>query len=72
MTSDALMVVETLFTIIWQYFTSWYIPGTNVTPAMAGFGILFFTVFLRILGKFLFGIWVHSDGFGINGDKEGD
>lgn len=33
MTSDALLVVECLFSTIWQLFTSWYIPGTDVTPA---------------------------------------
>lgn len=33
MTSDAILVVECLFSSIWSLFTSWYIPGTNVTPA---------------------------------------
>lgn len=33
MTSDALLVVQCLFSTIWQLFTSWYIPGTDVTPA---------------------------------------
>ena len=33
MTSDAIMVVECLFSTIWSLFTSWYIPGTQTTPA---------------------------------------
>ena len=33
MTSDALLAVQCIFTTIWSLFTSWYIPGTNVTPA---------------------------------------
>lgn len=57
MTNDALLVVETLFSTIWSLFTSWYIPGTNVTPAVALFGILFFTVFIKIVGRFLFDAW---------------
>lgn len=32
MTDDALLVVKCLFTDIWSIFTSWHIPGTNVTP----------------------------------------
>ena len=33
MTADALLVLQTLFQSIWMLFNSWYIPGTNVTPA---------------------------------------
>lgn len=33
MTSDAILVLDCLFTTIWQLFTSWYIPGTETTPA---------------------------------------
>lgn len=41
MTSDAMLVVKTLFSTIWSIFTSWHIPGTNVTPmAMALFLIV--------------------------------
>lgn len=55
MTSDAMLVVRTLFGVIWRLFTSWYIPGTDgVTPAMAflfvlaaGIGLRFV---LRVLG----------------------
>lgn len=33
MTADALLVVRTIFSVIWRLFTSWHIPGTNTTPA---------------------------------------
>ena len=33
MTSDALLVLQCLFSTIWSLFTSWYIPGTQTTPA---------------------------------------
>lgn len=56
MTNDALSVVSVLFSTIFRLFTSWYIPGTNVTPAVALFGILFLTLIFRILAKVL-GLW---------------
>lgn len=50
MTSDGLAVVQALFSLIWRFFTSWYIPGTTVTPAAAflffmaaGIGLRFFS-----------------------------
>ena len=52
MTADALLVLRTLFGSIWALFNSWYIPGTNVTPA-AFFIFLCCAYFaLRILGHF--------------------
>lgn len=33
MTADFLMVLRSLFRSIWLLFTSWNIPGTNVSPA---------------------------------------
>lgn len=56
MTNDALSVVSVLFGSIFQLFTSWYIPGTNVTPAVALFGILFITLVFRFLAHVL-GLW---------------
>ena len=61
MTSDALLVVQCLFSTIWSLFTSWYIPGTNVTPAVALFGILFIVILFRVLSRVL-GLW--DDGKG--------
>lgn len=33
MTNDAIAVLQCLFQTIWSLFTTWHIPGTNVTPA---------------------------------------
>lgn len=56
MTNDALSVVAAIFSTVFQLFNSWYIPGTNVTPAVALFGILFLTIVFRILSR-VFGLW---------------
>lgn len=56
MTSDALLVVEAIFETVWRIFNSWYIPGTNVTPAVLGFGVLFILVVKWMLSKIL-GLW---------------
>ena len=54
MTDDALMVLECLFSTLWALFTSWYIPGTDVTPAeffmFLGFAGLSITFLFRMLG----------------------
>lgn len=50
MSDDAVLVLECLFQTIWQFFTAWCIPGTNVTPAS-------FALFLLVAGlglNFLF------------------
>lgn len=53
MSNDALLVLKCLFETIWRLFTSWHIPGTDVTPAAmffflaaAGIGLTFVTRFL--------------------------
>lgn len=56
LSNDALLVVECLFGTIWKFFNSWYIPGTNVTPAVMMFGFLFLKIVFRFVGQF-FGIW---------------
>lgn len=56
MTDDALLVLKTLFQTIFSLFTSWYIPGTNVTPAVAFFGILFISILFRVFSRLL-GLW---------------
>lgn len=61
MTRDAISVVSMIFSTVFQLFNSWYIPGTNVTPAVAFFGILFLTILFRVLSR-VFGIW--DDGKG--------
>ena len=61
MTNDAMSVVSTIFSTVFTLFNSWYIPGTNVTPAVAFFGILFLTILFRVLSR-VFGLW--DDGKG--------
>lgn len=58
MTADAVLVVKTIFNTIWLLFTSWHIPGTNVTPASFFMFCLVFSFILRWLGS-LFG-WLSS------------
>jgi len=50
MTNDALLVLQCLFDVIWRLFTSWYIPGTETTPAA-------FLMFIGVCGlalKFMY------------------
>lgn len=61
MTNDALSAVAVMFSSVFTLFNSWYIPGTNVTPAVAFFGILFLTILFRVLSR-IFGLW--DDGKG--------
>lgn len=51
MTSDALLVLQSLFSTIWSLFTSFKIPGTNVTPAMWAFFLLFAALGLRLCAR---------------------
>lgn len=52
MTDDALLVVQSLFSVIWRLFTSWYIPGTNVTPAVMALFLAAAGIGLRLLIRF--------------------
>ena len=63
MTSDAILVLKCVFTNIFRFFNSWYIPGTNVTPGTAAFGCLFLSVVFRFVGQAL-GILASSPGSG--------
>ena len=49
MTNDGILVLECLFGNIWRLFTSWNIPGTEVTPG----GFLAFLVFGGIVLRWL-------------------
>lgn len=53
MTGDAILIIRTLFGPIWSLFTSWHFPGTNVTPASAGFFLLLANFVLRHVEQFL-------------------
>lgn len=55
MTSDALSFLSGVFEQIFSLFTSWHIPGTNVTPAMWFVFLLSVGVLFRFLGKLGFG-----------------
>lgn len=53
MTSDALLILQSIFRVIWRLFTSWYIPGTHVTPAawaLFCLVVLFLVRFIKTLG----------------------
>lgn len=49
MSADALSVLSGLFSAVWQLFTGWYLPGTNVTPAAFAISILFIWLLIRRL-----------------------
>lgn len=55
MAADSILVIRSLFTTIWSLFTSWHIPGTNVTPAAWAFfaltAVLVFRIFRRLFGS---------------------
>lgn len=61
MTNDAISVLVCLFSNIWRLFNSWFIPGTNVTPAEAFFGILFTVMMFNFVGSAL-GIFSRAGG----------
>lgn len=57
MTTDAVEIVRLLFEVVWRLFSSWYIPGTHVTPAdfflfliLAGMGLKFLKSLLGLGG----------------------
>jgi hypothetical protein len=47
MTSDAIKFYLGYIPLIWKFFTSWYIPGTNVTPAAMCFFVLAIGLVIR-------------------------
>lgn len=55
MITSAVQIVRFIFTQVWRLFNSWYVPGTNVTPAGFLFLVLFLTLVLKF-GKRLFGL----------------
>lgn len=65
MTADGVLVLRSIFTVIWKLFTSWYIPGTHTTPAAFAVFILVTGLILRST-KFLLGAAGNMMG------KEGD
>lgn len=55
MIPDAVLIVNWVFTSVWRLGTSWFIPGTNVTPLGLAFFFLAASVILRILKRNFFG-----------------
>lgn len=55
MTSDALSFLSGVIGVLFSIFTSWHIPGTNVTPAMWFVFLLSVGILFRFLGKLGFG-----------------
>ena len=55
MSNDALSVLECLFSTLWSLFTSWNIPGTNVSPAEMFLFLLAAGIGLRFVLSFLTG-----------------
>ena len=55
MGSNAVLIVKVFFSSVWQLFTSWYIPGTNVTPAAASFLLLVSFFILRWIKQYFLG-----------------
>ena len=60
MTDDALLVTKSIFGTCFKLLNSWYIPGTNVTPAVALFGLLFLAILFRIINH-VFGLFGQED-----------
>lgn len=55
MTSDALLVVQTLFGTILSLFNSWYIPGTHTTPFEFAVFALAFAFVIKIV-RYIFSL----------------
>ena len=69
MTSDAILILQTLFGPIWSLFTSWSIPGTRVSPAEWAFFVLGTILCIKILKRLLFDHY--NDDFNDKGGGSG-
>jgi len=56
MNQNALAIISLIFGPIWRMFTSWHIPGTNITPAAMGVFIVFFGLVVRYIHRLLLGV----------------
>lgn len=50
---EGTLVVVFIFTRCWDFFTTWYFPGTNVTPAAFMFFSLHLVIGLKVLKRYL-------------------
>lgn len=65
MTADALLVVQTVFSVIWRLFTSWKIPGTDTTPAAWFLFVALAVLALKFLKSFIPGFEVVQTSSGV-------
>lgn len=49
MNTSAFTALRSFMAAIWQLFTGWHLPFTNVTPAM----LIFFTLSINLIIKFV-------------------
>lgn len=49
MNQSAFVALRDFMAVIWQLFTGWHLPFTNVTPAM----LIFFTLSINLIIKFV-------------------
>lgn len=68
MTNNAITILQLIFGSAWNLLTSFYIPGTNVTPA--GLAIFIPTTYIGLkFLKYLFGRASGNIDFNIRSDK---
>ncbi|MBR3963042.1 MAG: hypothetical protein IKK14_05905 [Oscillospiraceae bacterium] len=60
MTADGLSFIEWLFPNIWQFFSDWKIPGTNMTPASWFIFFIVAGVVLTLISKLLGVSWFNN------------
>lgn len=53
MSSDSLLILSTLFSQFWRFFTQWYLPGTNVTPAGMFFLFLIVPLTFKLVSRLI-------------------
>lgn len=52
MNSDALTVLYMIFEVCWRFFTSWTVPGTNITIGTFLLFLLFVSLAIRFIKRF--------------------
>lgn len=51
MTEDVVLILSTVLRAAWYLFTSWFIPGTRMTPASMALFVLTVVVSLRFFKR---------------------
>lgn len=60
MTQSAFQFLTSFLAQIFRLFTSWYFPGTNVTPA----GLMFFFAFAFLAVRFIVAVFLNATDAG--------